>query len=346
MRFLCLLLFGILSAAPAGAADHVTIAKKLAADVILPRYEALAKAAEAQAEAWKGFCETPSPDGLKGVRQAYLSAADAWSAAEIIRYGAVSEDFRAERISYWPERKNATQRGLAKLLRPGSRNDLAPESIRGASAAVQGLPALERLLFTAPPADEKAFAGSPASERRCAVGRAIADNVRTLADEVRDGWADPRSGLASQLFYAPLADEVVRRLATDLVSAFEVMRDVKLLPVLGHEIARASPRLAEAWRSGRSSRALELNLKTALAMTEIMLEGQSEEGTTGIYNVRQALRIAEGLPPAFGPLAVDRKERLQLVLLFDALGFARDRLLLEVPAALGIAMGFNSLDGD
>ncbi|MGE0210172.1 MAG: imelysin family protein [Parvibaculaceae bacterium] len=345
-RFLCLLLLAITLVTPATAADHVTVAKTLAADVIVPRYEALAKAAEAQAEAWKNLCAAPSPAALEAVKSAYHATADAWSAAEIIRYGPVSEDFRAERLSYWPERKNATQRGLAQLLKPDSQNNLSPDSIRGASAAVQGLPALERLLFTDPPADEKAFAGSPDNERRCAVGRAIADNVRALAEEIRDGWSDPKSGLASQLFYAPLADEVVRRLATDVVSGFQIMRDVKLLPVLGPEIARANPKLAEGWRSERSSRALALNLKTTLVMAEIMLEGQSEEGAAGLYNVRQALRVAEGLPPLFGPMAADRKERPQLILLFDALGFSRDRLLIEVPAALGIAMGFNSLDGD
>lgn len=346
LRTLSALLLGAVLATQALAADHVAIAKKIASEVAIPRYQALALVAGVEADAWNDFCLLPTRDGLETVRQAYHATADAWSTVEIIHYGTVSEDFRAERLSYWPERKNATQRGLVQILKPGSADDLTPERLRGASAAVQGLPALERLLFADPPVDEKAFSGTPEGERRCAVGRAIAANVKALADEILEGWANPKTGVASQLFYGPMADEVVRRLATDLVSGFEVMRDVKLKPVLGNDIARANPKLAEGWRSGRSTRALQLNLDTARAMTEIMLADASEEGATAIYNVRQSLRIAEGLPPAFGPLAADPKERQRLILLFDALGFARERLLVEVPAALGIAMGFNSLDGD
>jgi hypothetical protein len=45
-------------------------------------------------------------------------------------------------------------------------------------------------------------------------------------------------------------------------------------------------------------------------------------------------------------LAGDVRQRHRVILLFDALGFARDSLLGELPAALGISLGFNGLDGD
>ncbi len=237
--------------AQAATSSDVEIAKRVSEDFVSPRYEALARTAAAQVEAWRSFCGSPSHAGLEAVQEAYRTAADAWSSVELVKYGPVSEDFRAERISYWPERKNATGRGLARLLDGKSSEELSPERIREASAAVQGLPALERLLFEEPPVGATGFGGSQEGQRRCVVGEAIARNVASLAAEVRDGWPEAERKLAEPA----AAKEGLRRLATDLLTAFQVMRDIKILPVLGADASKARPLLAEGWRSGRSTRA-------------------------------------------------------------------------------------------
>src|SRR5207247_4902359 len=89
--------------------------------------------------------------GFKALQRAYLATADTWSQIEFLHYGPIGEEFRAERLSYWPERKNATAKGLAVLLEKDGVADLTPEMFVKNSVAAQGLPALERLLF-----DEKA----------------------------------------------------------------------------------------------------------------------------------------------------------------------------------------------
>src|SRR5205823_7679797 len=90
--------------------------------------------------------------GFDEARDAYRRTADAWTEIEFVRYGPISDDFRVDRLNYWPERKNATARGLAALLTKEGSADLAPARFAENSVAVQGLPALERLLFegTAP----------------------------------------------------------------------------------------------------------------------------------------------------------------------------------------------------
>lgn len=324
-------------------ADDAAMAARIAREFVVPRYVALAAAAADERRAWYAFCKFPSENGLEAARRSWGATADAWSSIELIRYGPVSEDFRAERISYWPERKNATGRGLSQLLSGTGEQGLSPERLRGASVAVQGLPALERLLFgegAVVPAD---FGGSPEGIRRCAVGRAIADNLAALTAEIRDGWSQARLAGFSD---ADTAKEAVRRFSTDLLTSLQVMRDVKVLPVLGKDAGQAKPKLAEGWRSARPARALALNLAAAEELAGMMLEGQGEEDRSALYSLRQARGMAEALPDDFGPLAADPAQRHRLILLFDALGFARDRLLVEVPAALGISLGFNSLDGD
>ena len=50
------------------------------------------------------------------LRDAYFKTADAWSAIEFLHFGPAGVDFRFERMSYWPERKNATGKALTILL--------------------------------------------------------------------------------------------------------------------------------------------------------------------------------------------------------------------------------------
>lgn len=57
----------------------------------------------------------------------------------MIRSGPAAEDFRHERFSFWPERKNAVERGLSNLLKKPDATSLTAAGIRKEYAAVQGL---------------------------------------------------------------------------------------------------------------------------------------------------------------------------------------------------------------
>lgn len=57
------------------------------------------------------------------------------------------------------------------------------------------------------------------------------------------------------------------------------------------------------------------------------------------------LAIARALPSGLSALA-GGSERYRVILLRDAVDSAQDRAAIEVPAALGVTVGFDSLDGD
>jgi uncharacterized protein len=334
--WLPLCLIWLAMAAPARAADDTLT--KLVERFIVPHYQALSLTAEAQEQAWSEFCAKPDDMGFKALQRAYLATADSWSQIEFLRYGPIGEEFRAERLSYWPERKNATAKGLAQLLEKDGIADLAPELFVKNSVAAQGLPALERLLF-----DEKAESEmlvGPRRARRCAVGQAIAWNIVMIAHDVRLGWT---KDVVEAIANPDTAREATSRIATDFLAGFAYMRDAKLRPVLGKDVAQARPALAEGWRSRRSKRALLLNLETALAVVKLIMEGK--EGSTS-STLTTAASFVEALPEEFGPAVSDIKQRQQFYLVLDALAAARDKAHEEIPALLGITVGFNSQDGD
>lgn len=323
-------------AAPAQAAEDVL--SGLVERFIVPHYQALALTADAQEKAWSDFCAKPDPEGFKLLKRAYLATADTWSGIEFLRYGPIGEEFRAERLSYWPERKNATAKSLAQLLEKDGVADLTPELFIKNSVAAQGLPALERLLFDAN-AETEMLAGERRA-RRCAVGQAIAWNIVIIAHDVRLGWTNE---VAGQLADPAIAKEATSRIATDFLASFAYIRDSKLRPVLGREIGSARPQLAESWRSGRSKRALKLNLEALGDFAKLIMKGK--DGYTP-EAIATAASVADELPEDFGKAVVDAKQRPSFFLLLDAVAAARDKAHDEIPAVLGITVGFNSQDGD
>jgi predicted lipoprotein len=161
-----------------------------------------------------------------------------------------------------------------------------------------------------------------------------------IARDVRLGWSND---VVEAIANPDTAKEATSRIATDFLSTFAYMRDAKLRPMLAKDAAAARPALAEGWRSKRSKRALILNLETALGMAKIIMAGK--EGATPAA-ITTALGFAEALPDDFGPAVADIKQRQQFFLVLDALAAARDKAHDEIPAMLGVTVGFNSQDGD
>lgn len=309
--------------------------ERIVTEFVAPGYRNLSQAAQVHARDWRSFCAAPAESGFSALRASYNRLADAWAGVEIVRSGPIAKDFRAERLYFWPERKNAVERGLKALLAARNPADLKPSAMQKASAAVQGLPALERLLFGGNPSFQD-FTGTEAAGFRCKAGAAIAENAASIAAETHAGFVGQSPGAITA------ADKAA--LATDIVTAFATIKDRKIEPVLGEDGNSVKPRLAEAWRSGRSLRNIVLNLRSLDAAAKLALEGLPEDVSLP-FTTATALRIAQSLSGDLGGLAAGPR-RADVILLRDAVDAAGDSALIEIPAALGVTIGFNSLDGD
>lgn len=339
------ILFAIAEVPPAHAEPNVAITRELIATLIIPDYEKLREAAEAQVKLWSAFVAKPETAAFAGLRDAYLKTADAWSAIEFLHFGPAGVDFRFERISYWPERKNATGKAMTILLAGKGDEGLEPERFARTSAAGQGLPALERLLFDED-AEARLLANDPDADRRRHVGLAIVRNIEIIAGQILAGWRDGPDSVVNKLDDPGYAQEATTRIATDLLGLFQLIRDVKIEAPLGKTIETAKPRLAEGWRSGRSIRAIAINLTTVRDTANVIFANDTGEISSPIV-LKSAVKIANSLSSEnLSALVVSPKQRSDAVLLLDAATSARDVCKLEIPNALGITVGFNSLDGD
>ena len=337
--YACALVLMLAPVFAAGPPETEAAAKRVIEDFVVAKYRDLQGAAKTQADRWKEFCSSPATAGIDELRKAYLGAADAWSAIEFLSYGPVGSSFRAERLSFWPDRQNATSKGLAGLLKGKAEEGLQPDEITGTSAAAQGLPALERLLYEGDPS--KLSGDTPAARRRCAVGRAVAANVSTIAGEIATEW----TSVAGHAAAPEGATEFVTRAVTDLLAGMERVGDLKIKRVVGSSPDSVRPQVAEGWRSGRSLRALAINLGSAETVARLLL-GDRRQSSPAVARIGEARALAEHLETDLAGKAAAPATRSEVLKLLDAVTLARRQATEEIPAALGIAVGFNSSDGD
>jgi predicted lipoprotein len=323
---------------------------RVADGFVIPKYEALARATDTQEKAWNEFCAKRETADAAPLIAAYHQVADAWAEAQIVKTGPIVLFLRQERFYYWPEMHGATERALQSLIASNDARALEPATLAHDSVAGQGLPALERLLF-----DENAIAQLKAKDgaRRCVVGQGIARNLNGIALDVAHTWK-ARDGVraviaANKSWRGMFADtsEVTRLLLTDLVTLFQLVDDNKLLNVLGKDAASAKPKLAEAWRSARSARDIQFNLKAASEMTDVFAHDLKPADRAKLDKaLNTAIAAANALPNDLGAAAADPKRRAKLETVRRAVKAAQAAITAILPSALGVNLGFNALDSD
>jgi predicted lipoprotein len=177
------------------------ISLKVVQDFVIPAYNELAKRSIKQTELWNKTCETGQ------LAKAYQTTADAWAAVQHLNFGPVTLLLRRDRLYHWPERRNAVSKGLNKILSAKDPTILSADNFSTTSVAVQGFPALERLLYKDLMTDEFS----------CKVGKAIATSISEIAQGAAADWVTTlqniKSGQPHPIYFESM-DEVAIRLFT------------------------------------------------------------------------------------------------------------------------------------
>lgn len=355
IRFLVvavLLVFNV----PHARADNANLMLRLVDHHVIPGYEAFAVASKTLDDEVTSWClatGSPPPDAMIA---AYKAAFTAWARIAHIDVGPVRYLDRRFRIQFWPDPRGLTGRELHSLLdSDAAATDFTALDMADASVAIQGFPALERLL---------PFPGNtdaPPKRTSCPIARGIARNLASMSSEIVLDWSDPdgfrhaieRSINGTGPFES--ADSALSRLMTGVLAGLQGISDLQISRPLGETLEKARPEKAEAWRSELSLDLIRARIGSftdAYALGGRGLDealrraGQTELADLIQRAFAQTQATAAGID---GPLSADVQDprvREQLETLVVEVRAIRALLATRVAPALGVPAGFNSLDGD
>ena len=362
------LLCGSTSIAKAGA-DHAAIAKASLTQVIRPGYAALADAAGALQGKVESLCQQPSTATLKEARAAFAGTVAAWSMVEIIRFGPVTQEHRFERLFFWPDPKGLGLKQIQDALAKQGMMVTEPDELAGKSVALQGLPAIEYLLYgngaDALAAESNVEDGKEPlpdldsqAAFRCAFASSIATNIDRMAKAVVEGW---REGSAyEKAFLGPTPEDPYyhspKEVTLDLFKTFstgiELVRDQKLGKPLGANPAEAKPKLAAFWRSGLTFDNAAGNLEGAKAIfaqggfAQVVASDSPGVENSTLFDLDHAIEVLHGIDQPTSEVVKNDDLRAKIEALRVGLKNAAQTAGDIISRVAGLAFGFNAMDGD
>jgi len=346
MKRLCRLCVSALVLCLAGLVDAQTplpanLGDRLVQGYVSGAVQGFEQASARLAQSLHAWCASPDATGRERLHDDFANTIKSWSGIEFLRFGPLVEANRFERIFFWPDPRGVTLRQIQALLAGPAEAAGDAQALSGRSVALQGLPALEYVLYRdggllvggAEQTGERSASWAVACTYASAVGRNLAERGHDLAQ----AW-HPSANYAA-LFAHPGPDNPVYRSQREvageafksLSTGLQFLREVKLVPVVGDAPDVGRARRAPFWRSGggyqdRPDEAdVVANLDDELARAEQLLAGMQAP-------------IADLLVDS------DGYRQLQLVILL--LGNAKRLLDENIAPTFGVTIGFNALDGD
>ncbi|MBC7284058.1 imelysin family protein [Hoeflea sp.] len=350
------LITGGAEAAQAGKGPSIEpVLERMVTDYVRPHYADFSQAASGLQASFVDLCGAPSEEALTASRKAFRDAAYQWSRIEWLRLGAVMSDNRLERILFFPDRKGTGRKQVQAALATKDDSVTDAASLAGKSVAMQGLGALEFILFGTGSED---LAQGEASHR-CRFGQAAATNITTIAGKLIAGW-QPGSDFLP-IFLKPGPSNPLFRddreglsvLLGQMIHGLEAIRDTRIGAFLdtenpSHDRAKS----ALYWRSEMTLPSISAGISGLEALfnqsgIEVVAQDMAPRlGDTIRFEFNQAIATADSLDAPIERLLADPQTREKLVYLAYAVKIIIGRLDQEFAQAGGLDVGFSFGDGD
>jgi uncharacterized protein len=335
--------------------DYARLVEQTVGIYIVPAYRDLGDATSKLTEAVRAYCAAPDAKGGASLDTAFANTLTAWAAVDFLHFGPMGSEGRYERFAFWPDVHGTGARQLRRFLASEDRKLIEPGALAQQSAAVQGLPALEQLLYSG---DKAILSDSAPGDFRCALTTAVAENLDTIASDAVTGWTGEKGWAV--LITKPGNDNPVYRTNTEaatemlkaILTGLEQMRDQKILPAVGTTPETAKASNAPYDRSGHTmdylkaeSAALQ-RFVAAGGMLEMLPEDQDGYATSALFEFTNLDNALDGAGSDIQAALADPKLRGKLVYATIVLASLRDLFQKHIAVAAGLTAGFNSLDGD
>jgi predicted lipoprotein len=309
---------------------------------IIPRIAQLHDVTVHLADAVKSYCADPAAgaEAKTKVEESFRRTVTAWGDIDFVRFGPISEASRLERFYFWPDPRGTTERQLQALLAKRDAAVLEPSALKAQSVAVQGLGALEFLLF---------------SETKPIGGADVASNLEGIAGEVETGWIAPQGWRTKMLTPGsdnPIykdASETAREVVKALLTGLQITQDRNALPRLQAALAKPPKKIRLPFeRSGMSDRYLGQELASLAAYfdaTGLLAFVPPEKPWMKAFIPRAFETVVADAPLLSQAESEDDKITRLRKMRFSISGL-RQIVSRELAPAADIVLGFNELDGD
>lgn len=321
---------------------------------VLATYVSLVERSEALSAGMKTLCGEPSAQHAADAQAAFAATVDAWSRAEIVRVGPITEDNRLDRMLYFPDRKGIGLKQVQAAIANADQTATDTASLAQKSVAMQGLGALEFVLY----GTGSEVLVTEDGAYRCAYGAAIAGNVEAMAAGTLAGWQKP-DGFAA-IWKSPGATnplyrdgtEAVTELVEIFVNGLEMIRDVRVKSFLDDKAEADKPKQAIYWRSGQTVASLAANIAAmrdlfdASGLREALPEDQAWIAESIDFEFGNAIRAAEAAEGPTADVLADPEKRGKLAYFALVTTSLSELFGTRLSGAFGLTAGFSSLDGD
>ncbi|MEM1198785.1 MAG: imelysin family protein [Pseudomonadota bacterium] len=323
--------------------DKAALARGVIAGHIAPGYAQLAEATANLRQKIDAACNGQETLTGPDVQGAYTSALAAWMRVQHIRFGPAMAEDRFYSFQFWPDKHGQAAKQIRRRLSGPIDKIPDKDQIGRGSVALQGFPALERLIF-----DSKA--NTPEQRlKACKLATSIGFNLARMAKETAADWQS----------YAPKEpSEVLNAVVRNMMEQLQIITDLKLGRPLGKSLEGARPRRAESWRSRSSLENIKANLQS---LSDLLAGSGKHPGLASVLpnegetlGMRDAIveQLAYGIgrieqqPGSLHDAVSTQKEREAILFLVAHIDGLRQLLFEQLAPALDVNLGFNSQDGD
>ena len=329
------------------ALDWSETNKAITDEFAIPRFEQLLDSSKQLVTQAETFCQKGGTEEFEKTRGEFHKMMDAWQQIQILRTGPQEMFMRSFRLQMWPDRSNTGAKQIRKLLTDKNLDALKPEVFRKSSTAVQGLSAIERLIY-AKDITAVDFQDDGKANYRCQLLGAITVNIASISSNLLKAWqGDHKNLLATPGEENEMYDshkEVATLLLKEAATELQAVYDQKFKRPVSK---RFRYKRAESWRSERSLRNITLNLESAEALFKIgFMPHLKDEALKQKVDKEFKQAIKTGKTFTMSLLKAHEEKPEKLASWMKQVSQLKRSVTVDVAKELDIALGFNSLDGD
>ncbi len=314
-------------------------------NVIIPGNQRFAASTLSLRDQAENFCAQGAD--IDALQLAWLQAMSDWQSIQLVNFGPADEETRL-RVQFYPDERGRVATQVDDVL--ADSQPITVNRIANATAPLQGLPALEYLIFARDA--ESLFDAADTGARRCDLLLAISSHLSTRSADLLAAWQ------ADAEFRVTRDIDGIADLTEAVITHVVFLRDDKLGRPLGIRNGNVpQPQNCESALSGSSSE----NLRDALSAIETLFTGMGDnpgldDGLIGAGYLDYLAQVLNALGESRGTLdtltlpfceaIADDENRDRLFMLFDGPLRELRNLMQELPGRLAVNTGFNANDGD